>query len=102
MIRFCSFNAFPKLFFINFVIFLKYIIFYKNQVDAILIKILDLSIPASSYSLIILLALSIVAFLSKLNLASTSVEIYPYINLLISTPKFTAILSIIKCKNSVF
>lgn len=43
-----------------------------------------------------------VAFLSKLNLASTSVEMYPEINLLISTPKFTAILSIVKCKNSVF
>jgi hypothetical protein len=57
-----------------------------SHVLAIFIKILSLFTPSSSYRAMILyildnklvtFALSIVAYLSKLNLASTSVETYP-------------------------
>jgi len=73
-----------------------------SQVEAILIKILSLEMPFSSYNLITLLALYTVASVSKLNLASTSVLTTPGTNFNISHPKFTANLSIISPVNSFY
>ncbi|CAD6208801.1 GSCOCG00003608001-RA-CDS, partial [Cotesia congregata] len=65
-----------------------------SQVEASLIKMRSLLIPASSYSVISFLAFSMLASLSKDNLASTSVDTRPGMMFRISWPNKTQVMSI--------
>lgn len=64
-----------------------------SQVDASLIKTRSLLTPSPSYKAINLFAFSILAFLLKDNLASTSVETLPGIIFKISLPNKTHVIS---------